>query len=246
MKKFCLIVFCISLFSGYCKSQTANYSGGYGYFFTGPGWVTPNDLIDHLNSPAVFGSSFHWHSTGYTTGAEGYAELNRLLIGGGGFGLFVPDMSADSGTVRFDLAGGYFKVGYVIHQTQRYFLSVHGGFGGGVMYTGIENNSRTTPIFFSSSRPVFPLGSNDYFHGYLFYDVGLGNKLIATKVDPNNRKSGGFMLGLDVGTLIGAPVDTWRDETGAVNGIPSPGTIFSPYLRITIGGGGFKNNDMPK
>jgi hypothetical protein len=224
------------------SSQPISYSGGYGHFFTGPAWIEPTDLINHLQSPEVFGPSLKWTSTSITTGGEGFAELHRLLIGGGGFGLIVQNMEADNGTVRFAFGGGYAKVGYALLQNPRYFLSFLAGFGGGVMYVGIENNSDDTPVFFSSNEPVFPNEEQDYFRGYLLYDLAISNKMIATTIKPNSRNFGGFMLGLDLGATIGIPVDTWRDDFGTVSGIPSPGTVVSPYLRLTIGGGGFRTH----
>src|SRR6187431_914723 len=173
-----------------------SYSGGFGHFFTGPAWIPPQDLVDHLQSPEVFGSSFNWDNLAITTGFEGMAELHNLLVGGGGFGLLVQNMTADSGTVRFGFAGGYAKVGYVLTQNPRYFLSFTAGFGGGAMYVGIENLSEETPVYFSSQIPVFPGGDKDYFRGILLYDLALNNKLIATYISPNARKFGGFMLGL--------------------------------------------------
>ena len=223
-----------------------SYSGGFGHFFTGPAWIQPQDLVDHLQSPEVFGSSFNWDNLAITTGFEGMAELHNLLVGGGGFGLLVQNMTADSGTVRFGFAGGYAKVGYVLTQNPRYFLSFTAGFGGGAMYVGIENLSEETPVYFSSQIPVFPGGDKDYFRGILLYDLALNNKLIATYISPNARKFGGFMLGLDLGATIGIPIDTWRDDSGSVSGIPSPGTVISPYLRLTMGGGGFRKHYPPQ
>jgi hypothetical protein len=226
------------------SARPVSYSGGFGHFFTGPAWIQPQDLIDHLQSPEVFGSSFNWDNLAITTGAEGMAEIHNLLVGGGGFGLLVQNMSADSGTVRFAFGGGYAKVGYVLMQNPRYFLSFTAGFGGGAMYVGIENLSEETPVYFSSQTPVSAGEDKDYFRGYLLYDLAINNKLIATYISPNARKFGGLMLGLDLGATIGIPVDTWRDDFGAVSGIPSPGTVVSPYLRLTIGGGGFRKH-MP-
>lgn len=224
--------------------KATDFSGGYGHFFTGVAWMTPSDLVNHLQSPEVFGSSFNWENVAINTGFEGFAEIHRLLVGGGGFGQTTQNMEADSGVLRFAYGGGYAKVGYVVFQEPRYFASVMAGFGGGVMYVGVENTSEETPIYFSSNQPVFPRGDQDYFHAYLLYDFAINNKFIATKINQQSRKFGGLMFGLDLGATVGIPVDTWRDDFGAVSGIPSPGTVFSPYLRLTIGGGGFRKH-MP-
>ena len=219
-----------------------SYSGGYGHFFTGIAWIEPNDLIEHLQSPDVLGSSFVWDNVGINAGFEGFAEIHNLIVGGGGFATYIQNMESDLGITRFSFGGGYAKVGYVMYQVPRYFLALNAGFGGGVMYVGIENTSEDTPIYFSENFPVFPNQDKDYFRGYLLYDLSLSNKLIATHIDNNRRKFGGVMFGLDLGATLGVPVDTWRDDEGSVTGIPSPGTVISPYLRLTIGGGGFRKH----
>lgn len=216
-----------------------SYSGGYGHFFTGPAWANPKDLIDHLGSPEVMGSSFKWNNSGFTVGAEGYAELHRLLVGFGGFGMTVSDMEADGGTVRFAHGGGLVRAGYAVFQKPKYFLSLIAGFGGGITYVGIDNTS-DSPIYFSSTEPIAPGKDKEYYRAYLMYDLTLGNKLIATRVYPNSRRFGGFMVGLDLGATFGFPIDIWRDDNSSVTGIPSPGTIISPFIRLTVGGGGFR------
>jgi len=226
--------------------KSISYSGGYGHFFTGIAWVNPSDLVNHLRSPEVFGSSLKWNNMGVTAGAEGYAELHRLLIGFGAFGMMVQDMEADSGTTRFAHGGALVKVGYAIYQNPKYFLSVMAGFGGGLLYVGIDNESSQTPIYFSSNEPVLPRKDQDYYRGYVMYDLAIGNKFIATTVSPNSKRYSGFMIGLDLGATFGFPVDTWRDDNSSVTGIPNPGNIFSPFIRLTIGGGGFRKQAVPR
>jgi hypothetical protein len=220
--------------------EIISYSGGYGHFFTGPAWINPGDLVNHLQQPEVFGSSLKWNNTGITAGAEGYAELHRLLVGFGAYGMMIQDMEADSGMVRFAHGGALVKAGYAVYQTPKYFLSVMAGFGGGLIYTGIDNESQVTPIYFSSNEPVLPRRDQDYYRGYIMYELAVGNKFIATTVYPDAKRYGGFMVGLDFGATFGFPVDTWRDDNSSVTGIPNPGNIFSPFIRLTVGGGGFR------
>ena len=229
----------VNMDNGNGEQDIISYSGGYGHFFTGPAWANPKDLIDHLGSPDVMGASFKWNNSGFTVGAEGYAELHRLLVGFGGFGMTVSDMEADSGTVRFAHGGGLVRAGYAIFQKPKYFLSLIAGFGGGITYVGIDNTS-DSPVYFSSTEPIAPGNDKEYYRAYLMYDLTLGNKLIATKVYPNSRRFGGFMVGLDLGATFGFPIDIWRDDNSSVTGIPSPGTIISPFIRLTVGGGGFR------
>jgi hypothetical protein len=246
MKQLCFLALMVLFFTIPLFSQSYDYTGGYGHFFTGPALIEPSDLVHHLQKPSVLGPSFNWDNVGITTGGEGMAEIHQLLVGGGGFGIVVPDMSSDSGTVKFGYGGGGLKVGYVFKQDEKFFMSLVAGFGGGVMYIGVENNSVSTPVYFSSTFPILPRGEEDYFMGNLIYDVALNTKLIATRVDPDKKSFGGFMLGLDLGTIIGVPIGNWYNEDRDVNGIPSPGTVISPYLRLTIGGGGFKKHEISR
>src|SRR6188472_2490451 len=106
MKHLCFSALLTLFFTLPLCAQTYDYTGGYGHFFTGPAWLKPNDLIDHLQKPEVLGSSFDWNNVGITSGAEGLAEIHQLLVGGGGFGTVIQNMTADSGTVRCGNGGG--------------------------------------------------------------------------------------------------------------------------------------------
>ena len=235
-----ILILCLSYF--HATSQSTGYSGGFGHFFTGPAWLEPTKLIDHFKSPEVLGPTFQWHEIGIHTGGEGFAEFNRLLIGGGGFGTVLPVMESDIGRVRFGQGGGYVKVGYVLHQTDYYFLSLGTGFGGGATYTGVKNTSENRDVFFDDDQPIRPGQEEDYFMGYLLYDFSIANKFLASGSKKNKQKIGGFMLGLDLGATLTIPVDDWRTDYNETVDAPSPGTIFSPYLRLTIGGGGFRKH----
>ena len=233
------LIFTISCIAIQAQSSSYIYKGGFGHFYTGPAWLEPTDLINYYKSPEVLGPSFDWHNVGVITGGEGFAEFNRLLIGGGGFGLILPVMNADNARVRFGMGAGGLKVGYVFTQNDYYFASMNAGFGGGGYYTGIKNNGETN-INFDKNDPIRPDEEKDYFMGFLMYDFSISNKWVASGPKGDRQKVGGFMLGLDLGATIQIPVDEWRTDYYEYVDAVSPGTVISPFIRLTIGGGGFR------
>ncbi len=85
------------------KPQKAtDFSGGFGHFYTGVGWIEPSDLVSHLQSTEVMGSTFAWDNVAINTGIEGFAEIHRLLVGGGGFGLITQTWSRIKGWSGLD------------------------------------------------------------------------------------------------------------------------------------------------
>ena len=244
MKKLLFLILISFVLVRPSEAQSSLFTGGYGHFFTGPFWFSPPELQDYLSSPGVLGSSLEWKDVGLGAGGEGFAEIRGLLIGGGGFGMLLPSMAADSGTAWVGFGAGYFKTGYVVHQSGRQFLSAMAGFGVGGIGTNIKNNSEVNSIGFDEQEPVPPGDERAYGIGYALFDVGLSYKVVASGARAEERgRYGGFMIGLDLGTWFGLRMDEWRYDGEATSRIPSPAHFFSPYIRLTIGGGSFRKHD---
>lgn len=241
MKKQILFLFLIVSSFSSLLSQSSLFRGGYGHFTTGPGWFEANELTDYLMKPNVLGPSMNWKDLGIGVGGEGFAEIRGLLVGGGGYGLILPSMRADSGTAWIGLGAGYFKAGYAVLQNGRQFLAIMGGFGAGGIGVDIRNNSKTTDINFDPDYPIAPRDEKAYGVGYAMFDFGLSYKVVSSNLNAEQRgRYSGFMLGIDAGSLFGARMDEWRYDGEATSKIDAPGNFFSPYIRITLGGGSFK------
>jgi hypothetical protein len=207
----------------------------------GPGWFAPNEFTDYLQQPSVLGASLDWRNLGISAGGEGFAEIRGLLIGGGGYGLALPSMRSDSGTAWVAVGAGYFKTGYVFYQTGRQFAAFTVGLGAGGIGTNIKNNSKSTPILFDTEDPIDPGDEKAYAIGYAMFDFGVSFKGVASSRSGEERgRYSGFMFGIDAGTWLGVRMDEWRYDGDATSRIDSPGNFFSPYIRLTIGGGGFR------
>ncbi len=241
MKKLLFFIsLCLSLtFSLY--SQSSLYTGGYGHFGVGPAWFHDDAFTHYLSQPTILGPSFTWNSLGYSAGGEGYAEIRGLLLGGGGYGLALPSQSGDSATIWTGMGAGYFKTGYIFFQNGRQFAAVMGGFGGGALGVDIKNNSYYTDIAFDPRDPIRPGQDKGYYLAYALFDFNLSYKVVASSPRGEQQgRYGGFMFGIDVGSTFGIRMDEWRHDGEATSNITSPDNYYSPYVRITIGGGGFK------
>lgn len=241
MKNFLALI----LFGTFCYhvsiAQSSLYKGGYGHFMIGPGWLINNEFSDYLQQPEVLGPSLDWRNTGIGAGGEGFAELRGFLLGGGAYGLLMPSMQADSGAAWIGLGGGYFKTGYVALQNGRSLLAITAGFGAGGIATQIKNNSRATPVYFDPDLPIAPHKEETYGLAFTMFDIGLSYKMVSSGVNAEERgRHSGFMVGIDAGTSIGLRMDEWRNEDGTTGRINAPGDYVSPYIRLTIGGGGFR------
>jgi len=229
-------------FSGVVRSQPVESKGGFGHFFTGPAWLGTGGLQDQLRHPDVLGPSLDWSSGGVMTGGEGAAKIRRLIIGGGGFGVLMPRMHADSGSARMVFGGGYFRIGVVMAEAERHFITINGGIGGGGLAMELRNRSKTQWMAFDEENPLPPGFKEEYALAYVLYDINAGIKYLAAIGRNEKRHSrAGFMIGLNIGTAIGIPVTDWTTDAVESSGAASPGNLVCPYVRITIGGGGFRD-----
>lgn len=262
MKKLIFALLALAFFLG---SNPANAQGnndetktvgGFGHFFIGPAFIQSKKVNDYLKRSDVMGSSYSPATFGYTIGGEGAAILNRFIIGGGGFGVVTPSISTDSSRAQAAMGGGYFKVGYIFHQKPNTFMYGYASFGGSGYSLQLSNLGDSTPINFNRKYPTLP-GKKDYFSfgGFLF-DFGVSLKTIAVgNVSKDAKKKGGFMIGVDLGCAVTLPISDWESGNNnnnnnnnnntnnrvVVTGPSTPSAMFSPYFRLTIGGGGFRN-----
>lgn len=214
-------------------------AGGFGHFFIGPGFFSSQKITDYLGKSDVLHTNIPFRP-GNISGGEGFGLLGRFIVGGGGFGNNLMRTSTDSARLDVGFGGGYFKFGYVFHYTRGNFTYLYGGVGWGAMNVRIENLASETDIRFNHQHPIAPGQKGDYTLGLTWYDVGVSYKrLFSAAREPEG--DGGFMAGIDLGCLIAVPNSDWENDntTEVVSGPPVPAGMLSPYIRLTIGGGGF-------
>jgi hypothetical protein len=221
-----------------CGSNLPYNAGGFGHFYTGPSYFQYGEVSSYLEKPAVLNASLPVR-IGTIAGGEGTALLGNFLIGGGGFGQNVVRTTTDSARVDVSIGGGYFKFGYICWYKNQSFGYVYGGIGWGGLNVHLENLTDETPIAFNRRNPLQPGFKADYNLAFNIYDFGISYKKLFAGHDAKDE-SGGFMLGFDAGCMIMAPTSEWNNnKDDVISGPPVPTAFLNPYLRITIGGGGF-------
>ncbi len=102
-------------------------AGGVGYWLTGFGNASFSSLNDSLQAAGFPVAA----SSGWLNGGEGYALINNVLIGGGGFGISLGESSAGSYVGRASFGAGYFSLGYALAVKESWLLFTTMGLGGG-------------------------------------------------------------------------------------------------------------------
>ncbi len=212
-------------------------AGGFGHFYTGPGFFQVGEVATYLEKPTVLNEALPVR-VGTMAGGEGMALLGNFLIGGGGFGQNVVRHTTDSARVDLSAGAGYFKFGYVCWYKNSGFGYVYGGIGWGGLNVRLENLTDETPIAFNRRNPLQPGFKADYSLAYNLYDLGVSYKKLF--IQGTEDEAGGFMLGFDIGCMVAVPTSDWDgSKNEVISGPPVPAAFLNPYLRITIGGGGF-------
>ncbi len=226
----------LSLFGRAQESCYSYTSGGFGHFFQGPSYYMPGGLINYLESREVLGAPVSGRA-GTISGGEGVALLGKFIVGGGGFSQTSARHLTDSTRMQLSMGGGYFKFGYALVSCNHNLVYVYGGLGWGAMTLRLDNFSKDSGIRFDDDAAIAPGFRREYQLDLNYYDLGVSFKRIATS---RKRTYGGFMFGIDMGAFITQSTSEWYTSSDQIiSGPPEPRMALSPYVRITIGGGGF-------
>ncbi len=163
-------------------------------------------------------------------GGEGYGLLNRWVIGGSGYMSRGDEIEENNLQYQIHGGGGFLNVGYVVHHTQE--LLVFPLLGIGVDALGISRRVEEDIAF----EPDRFLEAN-YFIVRPSLELGAG-------VDWFPGKNGlklGIRTGYNVTLSRG---NEWRHYGGEITNPNLPDNDLDGfYIRLTIGGGHFRNNE---
>ena len=213
--------------------------GGFGHGFSGP-WIQVDiQLHDDLRTTSLLGQDLQQAYFGYSGGGSGYLLLaNRMLIGGTGFSSTASDVT-NRGQLTTKFGGGIGQIGYLLLRQDRWMA---------FPYVGIGHNDIKMKIHNSTTSDNFDLGNVNVKPGETIelrtktvdFDLGFSTQFFVFQHQREYRKSG-FMLGLQAGAYAFIGTQDWhvKDEVNQFAGSLSKPSMFMPYFRITIGGGGF-------
>lgn len=211
-------------------------SGGFGHFQTGPTTGNFNKMENYLSGISNLSPSTISRG-GMLAGGAGYGIVRNVLIGGQGLAANYVVSGSDNANISISYGTGMFSMGYIVYATNKFFCYPYLGIGAGGYSISIENTG-TDEIPFAKDKKVATGETKTFSLGHSSYDLGFSIK--GLPFSKKDKDFGGFMLGVELGAVMGVPTGNWTDDKGkSFNGPPVFGQ-FNPYLRITIGGGGGK------
>jgi hypothetical protein len=162
---------------------------------------------------------------------------DRLMVGGKGFGIWLPSVSAERGSASIHGGGGGFDLAYAVVSDPEWLAFPFVGAGGLGLTLTIENESLET-INFGQNEDI-PAGQSRSYHGGFYYlEMGFGVHRLLMWRQPGAGGQGGFALGGELGFLVSSFNSRWGNDADiAMNGVDSV-RLDGGFLRLHVGGGG--------
>ncbi|MGC1240888.1 MAG: hypothetical protein WA874_04825 [Chryseosolibacter sp.] len=222
-----------------CLLQGQNVRGGFGHGYFGPVLNVFQNLQNDLRTPSSLGKKLETTRLETLGGGGGYGLFsNGVLLGGSGMGYTVTD-ATERGQVNLAMGAAYLNVGYLVTKKRNVLGFPYIGVGGYEMKLRVKN---------SAEGESFAVGDQDVpFDEYLYlhnqgmtFEAGYSLQILTFSL-PDNGSKGGLIVGLQAGTYLFVSTEDWHNEsTDDVLLSFSDPFGFAPYVRLTIGGGGFK------
>lgn len=218
-------------------SQDAYKSGGYGYFAPGVMIGGLSNVESNLQDDGILASGESLPSVSTNIGGGGYGLIDkRLIVGGYGFGNFFSKTTSSVATVKLSGGGIIMQVGYAAYNKNKMLVFPTAGFG-------FMGNTMTID---NTSSGDLHFGNNNIPAGTLI-QVSEGNPMMDFAVNFNKllSKNGnsGFCVGASLGYMLKLSTTDWQNvqTKQAVTGVDDTG-YQGFYVKVIIGGGGFKIN----
>ncbi|RIV19832.1 hypothetical protein DYU11_23180 [Fibrisoma montanum] len=220
----CCLFFLCCLSRSY--GQPATY-GGAGSFRIGYASLHQVSRVFAQTAPATLaplGTAF------VCMGGEGYARLNKYIVGGGGYGMARRPLTRNTIHAEPFSGGGFLQAGRILLDQPRFWL--YPTLGAGFSAIGLTQYEQTPTGEHLNERTVLLTNVNVH--------LGLGIDWLAVRIDSDDRERyGGVLIGLRVGYQL-SPLVSYRqdDDLGLVE--PEPRYATNGYfVTLTVGAGGF-------
>lgn len=224
-------------FSEASFAQEAYKSGGYGFFSPGVLIGSYANLESNLQTDGLLASGDNLPSVSTLIGGGGYGLLDKhIIIGGYGFGNFFSKTSSSVSTIKLAGGGLIAQVGYAAYNKKNMLLFP--AFGFGFMGTNMTIDNISSELQHFGDNPI-PAGTLiEASHGNAMMDISFNfNKVLSS-----NGK-GGFCVGASAGYMFYVSDTDWQNvqTKQAITGVDDSG-YSGFYIKVVIGGGGFKLN----
>ena len=211
--------------------------GGFGHGYFGAGLNISPAIQNDLQSTALLGPDLQLNRVAVFGGGGGYGIVGRrFLIGGSGVGFRSADATG-RGEGTLSMGGGFINLGYLTAIKRNMLSYPYVGIGGNGVKLNVKN---TTPESMNLGNQIIDPGETIKLNSHgISFEAGYAFKFLTFSLDEEGSH-GGMMLGIQAGTYIFTGLSDWRNQsTNDMVPSLSKAYSFSPYLRLTIGGGGF-------
>lgn len=208
------------------------YFGGLAYASVGFMTGGFSAMQSTLSQPSVLGTGYDVAPTGFVFGGGIGVLINRLWVGGKGFGMIVDTPNSTHGTAKLSAVGGGGEVGYAVIASPHWLVVPYVGFGG-LGYSLDVTNASNDPLPLYQGETIGRGGESKYTAGFFTAEAGIRvSRLIFSG-------SGGLMVGAEVGYLSALQRAAWASSSGT--SAPESAELRGGYLRLIIGGGLFSH-----
>lgn len=206
-------------------AQSSRLIGGAGFFRFGYARLHQvGQTLDRFTpaSPARLGNDFVY------VGGEGYARLNKMILGAGGYGMARRGYASATYHAEPFSGGGYLSVGRILVDSRRFWLYPMAG--AGVAVVGLSQSQQQGQVVRESSVMLSSIN----------LQLGAGaDWLVAAFTEGDSY--GGLLLGVRAGYQL-SPLSSGWQTTGEVTSPDRPRYATNGYfVTLTIGMGGFRS-----
>lgn len=230
-------VFCLLVLSALGTSANAQrILAGFGNAHVGVAMNVCPDLEKDLGASSFLGPDLHLNRPSVLGGAEGYLTLRRMMFGGSVFVITAEDETT-RGRAELTIGSACIHLGYLSTIRNQLIAFPYIGAGGLQTHLNLTNSSANAMMLgirtLERGQQVKLVS-----HG-LCFEAGYSVQFLLFSL-LDSDKHYGFMLGLQAGAYMFVAAEKWHVDASdeSVPSFTRP-ISFSPYIRMTIGGGGF-------
>lgn len=226
-----IILLLLSFSQGFGQSSGVRQSMGMGAFTVGYGYMDVSKLHDFV--PANIRKFDNNH---LVIGGEGHAVINKVLIGGQGYGMQGNSLSTDNANINLSGGLGTFDMGYMIVDKATYKFYPILGLGGGSYGIRISDNKNVPLSDLNNSNTYHTINvSQSYFVADLSLNLNFFPFISDEQISSGNY--GGFLVGIKAGYIYSLPGSKWNYGGADITGGPDFGLNMF-YVKVMIGGFG--------
>lgn len=223
------LIFCFSLL---VAQENSYKGGGAGYFAAGIAMID----MENLNAKLTAKGYPEFKDNFITMGGAGHSFMNKLVIGGEGYGLTQNGTTVSlMGTTYKSQIGvgyGFFDIGYLLYSTKRMnIFPMLGIGGGGVTMDIVETGSVGFDDVLSAPKRNVSLEKAAFLLNFSL------NAEYFIAFEENKDGMGGLLLGVQMGYTFAPYTSDWKIDEYDVTGGPDF-KFNGPYVRVMFGGGG--------